>query len=330
MNHAQPTPGYPTRVQIVFTLRDGVSCAWLVTQLDGQGLLVSMPFELAKGFVEKDQADEYLGPVPSRYGRALPLTSLESSAPGCGCGSPKARSPRGRLVRVEETVIGEPLFAVADGPAGGDGVKVACCGEECAGELAEGTPQGIRFDRYAVAEDGGYELRDSVQAPFPLPLVDLYGQRVPACLPWVRISRDPRRFKQCLARAKAIGPMNNVGAVQKLIGPFMEKEDQEVFLAILVDSQMHVRGIAEIARGSRTQTVVSIPDTLRVALVEGAIALIVVNNHPSGVTRPSEADEQFTAAMRDAAKTVKLDLIDHVIVGAGAKPYSFLDHKNQL
>jgi DNA repair protein RadC len=327
MNHAQNTPGYPVRIQVVFTLRDGVSRAWMVTELGGCGALVAMPFETAKAFVEKDQADEFLGPVPLNFGRALPLANLEKEAGpsgSCGCHKPAARNPQGRLAG--EVAVGEPLFAVAEG----EDLRVACAGEECCEEeIGEGTPKGIRFDRYAVAEDGGYELRDSVQAELPKRLVEIYGKRAPACLPWVRISRDPARFRQCLARAKALGPMDNPESIYKLVGEHLASEDQEVFLVILLDSQLHVRAVSELARGSRDRTAVSIPDTLRVALVEGSMAFVVVHNHPSGVLKPSEADEQLTEALRDAAKKVQLNLMDHVIVGANGY-YSFYQHRNVL
>jgi hypothetical protein len=322
MNHAQNTPGYPVRLQIAFTNRDGVDRAYMLTELGGQGALVELPLATASRYVESGQADEFEGPVPPQFGRRVPL--VRAKAEGCGCSGkkepPKERSPWGRLAGLE--MVGEPLFAVAES----DGPRVACAGAECCDDNAQaGTPSGVRFDRYAVAEDGGYELRDSVSAPLPKNLINKYSERGPACLPWVRVSRDPKRFKECLNKAIDIGPMDNGEAVFKLVGEHLATEDQEVFLAILVDSQLRVRAISEIARGSRDRTAVSVPDTLRVAIVEGSMAFIVVHNHPSGVAHPSEADIELTKALKEAARTVSLELLDHVIVGTG-KFYSFAAH----
>jgi proteasome lid subunit RPN8/RPN11 len=318
MNHAQNTPGYPVRLQIAFTNRDGVDRAYQLTELAGVGALVELPLATAQRYVEKDEADEYQGPVPPQFGRRVPFVKTESS---CGCsGKKKERSPFGRLAGLE--MVGEPLFAVAEG----EEIRVACAGAECCEDNAQaGTPSGVRFDRYAVAEDGGYELRDSQSSLFPAKLTGRYAARGPECLPWVRVTRDPSRFKACLAKARAIGPMDNSKAVYRLVGEYMATQDQEVFLAILVDSQNNVRAISEIARGSRDRTAVSIPDTLRVVIVEGAMAFIVVHNHPSGVAHPSEADIDLTKALKEAAKKVNLDLLDHVIIGTG-KYYSFAEH----
>jgi DNA repair protein RadC len=67
-----------------------------------------------------------------------------------------------------------------------------------------------------------------------------------------------------------------------------------------------------------------------VALVDGAMSMIVVHNHPSGEVRPSSSDEQLTAALRIACQKVGLQLMDHVIVGAGRRRYySFAAERNK-
>ena len=43
-----------------------------------------------------------------------------------------------------------------------------------------------------------------------------------------------------------------------------------------------------------------------------------VHNHPSGDPAPSAADVQVTRQLREAAKTLDIDLLDHVIVGQSA------------
>ncbi len=40
-----------------------------------------------------------------------------------------------------------------------------------------------------------------------------------------------------------------------------------------------------------------------------------MHNHPSGDPAPSAADVQVTRQLRDAAKAVDIELLDHVIVG---------------
>jgi len=46
-----------------------------------------------------------------------------------------------------------------------------------------------------------------------------------------------------------------------------------------------------------------------------------VHNHPSGDPAPSAADVQVTRQLRDAAKAIDIELLDHVIIGrAGVDP----------
>jgi len=67
----------------------------------------------------------------------------------------------------------------------------------------------------------------------------------------------------------------------------------------------------------------------RSAVQHGATAIACVHNHPSGDPAPSTADVQVTRQLREAARTLDIELLDHVIVGTvGADPaargyYSF-------
>jgi len=316
MNLAENTPGYPLRLQIVFTILNGKSRAWLLTEMAGKGVLIPIAFDQAAAYIRQGLADEVdLVVADTKHGRQVRFVELEGPVE-CACQHPRALQGR----RAGEMAVGEPLFGVAE-----DGVF--CCGEECVGEdAAGGTPAHVRFDRYSKEGNSPeYTLGESVVADLPKNLVDRFEKRGPACLPWVRISRDPKRFGACLEKARQIGPLSDAKKVYDLVGPHLEKEDQEVFLAILVDPQLQVRAISEIARGSRDRASVSIPDTLRVAIVDGAISFIVVHNHPSGQVKPSESDIELTEALASAAMGVKLHLMDHVIVGMG-KYYSFADH----
>lgn len=333
MNHAQLTPGYPVRLQLIFSLKDGTPRAWMLSNLHGQAVLVAVPFDQARRWVEADQADEISLAVDEQtYGRPVPFTSIEGGKPGgCGCGGADgvvdvavvgtqrtevAFAGRGRLMT--GNTASEPLFAVAE-PSGD---QVACCGPACEGA---GTPNAVVFDRFAASEGGGYAIKESIETPFSKELTGAYASRTPQCLPWVRIARDPERFRSCLAAAKAIGPMTGPKSVCKLVGEYMMSQDQEVFLAILIDSQLMVRGISEIARGARDKVDVPVPDVLRIAVVEGASAIIVVHNHPSTVCKPSDSDKLLTETIRDASQTVNLELMDHVIICTKTKFYSFAE-----
>ncbi len=53
------------------------------------------------------------------------------------------------------------------------------------------------------------------------------------------------------------------------------------------------------------------------ALEVGATALVVLHQHPSGDPTPSRADVEMTTKLRDALKTIDVDLHDHIVVAPG-------------
>jgi hypothetical protein len=360
MNHAKNTPGYDHRCQLLFTLRDGEPRAWMLVELGGRGQLVSMSYETARAWIEKDLADQLPAATvvdQQLYGRPVLLTELgvkpahangAACCSSCAAGKPcektgalavgvidvevigaqktetvVAVAGRGRLVS-GAAAVGEPLMGVAEGTED----RVACCGGVC--EDHAGTPQAIVFDRYKPNPAGGYAVAESTTHELPPELAGAYAERAPQCLPWVRVTRSPENFRECLALARTIGPIENKKAVKKLVGKYMIKQDQEVFLVILLDVQCQLRGISEVARGSRDRVDVPVPDVLRIAIVDGASAIILVHNHPSGVNKPSQSDVMLTKTFKKACEEINLRLMDHVIL-AGDKSYSFVeDHKPKI
>ena len=58
-------------------------------------------------------------------------------------------------------------------------------------------------------------------------------------------------------------------------------------------------------------------EVFRVAIVNAASAVIVMHNHPSGESTPSDADVKVTRDLIRAGQLLKLELLDHVIIGNG-------------
>ena len=149
---------------------------------------------------------------------------------------------------------------------------------------------------------------------------------VPVCGPWVRMEKDVARFEACQALSQQIGPVTGHDSLYRYIRPQMDKEDVEVYYAIIVDTQMQVRGFSEIARGARDSVMTPIPDTMRVAIhyaiQYGAMGLCIAHCHPSGIAKPSKADHGVTAAAKSGCEAVGICFLDHLIVGSKSY-YSF-------
>jgi DNA repair protein RadC len=51
------------------------------------------------------------------------------------------------------------------------------------------------------------------------------------------------------------------------------------------------------------------------AIVSRASSIVVVHNHPSGDPTPSEGDIKTTRELIKAGQSLKIDLLDHIIMG---------------
>lgn len=70
-----------------------------------------------------------------------------------------------------------------------------------------------------------------------------------------------------------------------------------------------------ISIGSLTANIIHPREVFVPALAHGASALILVHNHPSGVTTPSDADRAITDQIIAAGKILGVTLLDHLVVG---------------
>jgi DNA repair protein RadC len=56
-------------------------------------------------------------------------------------------------------------------------------------------------------------------------------------------------------------------------------------------------------------------EIFRTAIAAAASAILVMHNHPSGEPEPSEADIRLTRDLIRAGQLLRIDVLDHVIVG---------------
>ena len=103
----------------------------------------------------------------------------------------------------------------------------------------------------------------------------------------------------------------------------------EKFWVLCLNRKNRLLKRVEITSGTATSALAHPREVFREAIREAASAVVCVHNHPSGDPAPSAADMQVTRQLREAARTVDIPLLDHIILGrTGADPlgrgyYSF-------
>jgi len=102
----------------------------------------------------------------------------------------------------------------------------------------------------------------------------------------------------------------------------------ESFQVLLLNTRKKLIRVAEISQGLLDTILVHPRDVFRAAIAANAAAVVLVHNHPSGDPAPSEADIKTTRDLIRAGQLLKIEVVDHVIIGRAstdrAKDYSSL------
>jgi DNA repair protein RadC len=90
----------------------------------------------------------------------------------------------------------------------------------------------------------------------------------------------------------------------------------ETFQVVLLNTRRRLIGVHEITQGTLDTLLVHPREVFRTAIASNASAIIMVHNHPSGDATPSDADIKVTRDMIRAGQLLKIEVLDHVILGS--------------
>lgn len=92
-------------------------------------------------------------------------------------------------------------------------------------------------------------------------------------------------------------------------------EGDEFIMAIFVNTKNQYLEHEILSKGSVSSVGLNIRDVARKAIgVRKCSGVILVHNHPSGHTRPSESDKELTAELFKVCKSLDIRLVDHIVV----------------
>ena len=112
--------------------------------------------------------------------------------------------------------------------------------------------------------------------------------------------------------------------VFELMKPELSDLPHEEFWLLLLNRANKVIKKQPISQGGVSGTVADPKLIFGHALNYLASGIILVHNHPSGNTKPSEADKRLTRQMSEAGKLLEIAVLDHVIFTDGGY-FSFAD-----
>jgi DNA repair protein RadC len=102
--------------------------------------------------------------------------------------------------------------------------------------------------------------------------------------------------------------------VAMVAAPLLRGCPREKLVIVVCDPRGAVIRRTVISEGGSDHTSAPVRDIVTTVLVSGGAAFALAHNHPSGSLEPSAADLDVTARLSEAAETVDLRFLDHVIV----------------
>ena len=104
-------------------------------------------------------------------------------------------------------------------------------------------------------------------------------------------------------------------AVANLMREDNRLRDVETFQVLLLNTRRRLISVVRISEGTLDTILVHPREVFKSAIAANAAAIILTHNHPSGDPSPSEADIKVTRDLIRAGQLLKIDVLDHVILG---------------
>jgi len=135
-----------------------------------------------------------------------------------------------------------------------------------------------------------------------------------------------RRMEQ--ERREESPVLDNPVTVVEFLRETNRVKNVEAFQVLLLNTRKKLIRVEEISEGTLDTILVHPREVFRAAITANAAGIVLVHNHPSGDPTPSEADIRVTRDLIRAGQLLKIEVVDHVIIGhataARTKDYSSL------
>ena len=109
--------------------------------------------------------------------------------------------------------------------------------------------------------------------------------------------------------------LDNPEAIAGLLREQNRLKTVETFQIVLLNTRRRLIRIDQVSQGTLDTILIHPREVFKSAITARASALVLVHNHPSGDPSPSEADIKVTRDLIRAGQLLKIEILDHVILG---------------
>jgi DNA repair protein RadC len=132
------------------------------------------------------------------------------------------------------------------------------------------------------------------------------------------------RCHGAMAQLNEAPQLSSSQAVYDLMCPKLERLNHEEFWVLMLNRRNRVDSMQCVSRGGMSTTVVDCKLLFKQVIDAQCDSIILVHNHPSGSTKPSQQDDTLTKHICSGAKLLDIRVLDHIIITPGSY-YSYSD-----
>jgi DNA repair protein RadC len=100
-----------------------------------------------------------------------------------------------------------------------------------------------------------------------------------------------------------------------ILVPLLQGRDREHCMLLTLDSKHRLIDVVPVSVGSVDKTFMGPREIFRDALLQGASAVVLGHNHPSGEPTPSVEDRRVTRRLAEVGALLGVEVLDHLVVG---------------
>lgn len=90
----------------------------------------------------------------------------------------------------------------------------------------------------------------------------------------------------------------------------------ECLVVLILNTRRKIKGHYLVSTGTMDTILVHPREVFRLAVAASASVIVIAHNHPSGDPTPSDADIHVTRDLIRAGQLLKIEVLDHVVIGA--------------
>lgn len=105
-------------------------------------------------------------------------------------------------------------------------------------------------------------------------------------------------------------------------------ETKEKIFVISLNVKLDVIKITKLASGGQTQVSINMKEVFLEPIKLEADSIILVHNHPSGDSTPSESDIEITNRIKKCSDLMGIQFLDHIVIGDGNYTSIFSKYKS--